>query len=69
MWLGRRRAPGSDEDQYEQRSFHPGLSLSKSRRCREPAISLSVREIGSIHSGAHAACEELYWMVVSLRQT
>ncbi len=30
--LGRRRTPGSDEDQHEQCSFHPGLS-SKSRRC------------------------------------
>ena len=29
MWLGRRRTPGSDEDQYEQCSFHPGLSLQE----------------------------------------
>jgi len=30
IWLGQHRTPGCDEDQYEQCSFHPGLSLQES---------------------------------------
>jgi len=72
IWLGRRRTPGSDEDQHEQCSFHPGLSPRVAAACAPTAsgwnLATSLVRAGdcSVHSGARAACEELYWMVVSL---
>ena len=43
--LGQHRTPGSDEDRYEQCSFHPGLSLRGRFEIRCQACSSSSKRL------------------------